>query len=109
FALRTNAALSIPLPRVATGAFLHYTSFVVISAMLVGGGARQGLWSDALVELAALPLFAWALFKFTPSQLSRGGQGAIVLLCVILALPLFQLIPMPPFVWSGLRGRGQIA
>src|SRR5712692_1676407 len=77
--------------------------------MLFGGAARQGLWSDALVELAALPLFAWALFKLTPSQLGRGGQGAIVLLCAILALPLFQLIPMPPFLWSSLPGRGEIA
>ncbi len=101
--------LSIPLPRAATDAFVPYTSVVVVLAMLFGGAARQGLWSDALVELAALPLFAWALFKLTPSQLGRGGQGAIVLLCAILALPLFQLIPMPPFLWSSLPGRGEIA
>jgi hypothetical protein len=104
-----NAALSISLPRVAIGAFLPYTSFVVILAMLFGGGARQGLWSDALVELAAMPLFAWALFKLTPSQLGRGGPTAIVLLCSILALPLLQLIPMPPFLWNILPGRGEIA
>jgi hypothetical protein len=107
--LRTNAAVSIALPRVATGAFLYYTSFVVILAMFFGGGARQGLWSDALVELAALPLLAWALFKLTPSQLSRGGLTAIALLCAILALPLLQLIPVPPFLWSSLPGREEIA
>jgi O-antigen ligase len=88
---------------------LHYTSFVVVLGMLFGGGARQGLWSDALVELVALPLLAWALFKLTPSQLGRGGQGAIVLLCAILAWPILQLIPMPPFLWSSLPGRGEIA
>jgi O-antigen ligase len=77
--------------------------------MLFGGAARQGLWSDALVELVSLPLLAWALFKLTPSQLGRGGRGALVLLCAILALPLFQLIPMPPFLWSSLPGRGEIA
>src|SRR5262249_36882190 len=96
-----NAALSIPLPRVATGAFLPYTGFVVILAMLFGG--------HALVELVALPLLAWALFKLTPSQLGRGGPTAIILLCAILALPLFQLIPMPAFLWSTLPGRGEIA
>src|SRR6266851_8058889 len=85
FALR---ARSVPVPRVAIDAFLPYTSFVVVLAMLFGGAARQGLWSDALVELAALPLLAWALFKLTPSQLGRGGKGATVLLCAILALPL---------------------
>jgi hypothetical protein len=81
--------------------FLYYTGFVVILAMLLGG--------HALVELVALPLLAWALFKLTPSQLGRGGATAIVLLCAILALPLFQLIPMPPFLWSSLPGRAEIA
>jgi O-antigen ligase len=83
-------------------------SFVVILAMLFGGGGNQG-WSDAVVQLAALPLLAWALFKLTPSELSRSGQWAIALLCVILALPLLQLIPMPPSLWVGLPGRGEVA
>ena len=89
-----KAAVSIPLPRFATDAFLPYTSFVVVLAMLFGAGGIQG-WSDAVVQLAALPLLAWALFRLTPSQLGRGGQWAIVLLCAILALPLLQLIPLP--------------
>src|SRR6266480_3632256 len=103
-----NAAVSIPLPRVAADAFLPYTSFVVVLAMLFGGGGNQG-WSDAVVQLAALPLLAWALFKLNPAQLGRAGQWAIALLCAILALPLLQLIPMPPSVWSSLPGRGEIA
>ena len=103
-----NAALSIPLPRVAADAFLPYTSFVVVLAMLFGAGGIQE-WSDAVVQLAALPLLAWALFKLTPSQLGRGGQWAIVLLCAILALPLLQLIPLPPSLWSSLPGRREFA
>jgi len=76
--------------------------------MLFGGAGGYG-WSDAIVQLAALPLLAWALFKLTPSLLGRHGQWAIVLLCAIIAWPLLQLIPMPPSVWSGLPGRGEIA
>jgi hypothetical protein len=106
--LRTNATVSIALPRVITDAFLPYTSFVVVLALLFGGGGGYG-WSDAVVQLAALPLLAWALFKLTPSQLDRGGQWAIILLGAILAWPLLQLIPMPPSLWSGLPGRGEIA
>jgi O-antigen ligase len=89
-------------------AFLPYTSFVVILAMLFGGGGNQG-WSDVVVQLAALPLLAWALYKLNPSQLGRSGQWAIALLCAGLALPLLQLIPMPPSLWSGLPGHGEIA
>jgi O-antigen ligase len=106
--LRDHAVVNISLPRAATEAFLPYTSFVVILAMLFGGGGNQG-WSDALVQLAALPLLAWAFFKISPSQLDRQGQWAIVLLCAILAWPLLQLIPLPPYVWSNLPGRGAIA
>ena len=106
--LRTSAAVRITLPRIATDAFLPYTCFVVTLALLFGGGGGYG-WSDAVVQLAALPLLAWALFKLTPSQLGRGGQWAIVLLCAIIAWPLLQLIPMPPSLWSGLPGRGEIA
>src|SRR5215469_865141 len=76
--------------------------------MLFGGGGNQG-WSDAVVQLAALPLLAWALFRLNPSQIDRNGQCAIVLLCAILALPLLQLMPMPPSLWRGLPGRGEIA
>src|SRR6516225_8298716 len=103
-----STAVSIPLPRVAADAFLPYTSLVIVLAMVFGAGGVQG-WSDAIVQLVALPLLAWALFRLTPSQLGRSGQWAIVLLCAILALPLLQLIPMPPSLWSSLPGRGEIA
>jgi O-antigen ligase len=106
--LRTHSVVSIPLPRVATDLFLPYTSFVVILAMIFGGGGNQG-WSDAIVQLAALALLAWALFKVNPSRLGRAGQWAIALLCGIVALPLLQLVPMPPSVWSSLPSRGEIA
>jgi O-antigen ligase len=106
--LRTNAIVSVPLLRVATDLFLPCTSFVVVSAMIFGGGGNQG-WSDAIVQLAALPLLAWALFRLNASQLDRSGQWAIVLLCAILALPLLQLIPLPPSVWSSLPGRAEVA
>ena len=76
--------------------------------MLFGGGGNEG-WSDAIVQLAALPLLAWALFKVNPSRLGRAGQWAIALLCGIVALPLLQLVPMPPSVWSSIPGRGEIA
>ena len=103
-----NVAVSIPLPRIAADTFLPYTSFFVVLAILFGGDGIQG-WSDAVVQLAALPLLAWAFFKLTPSRLGRGGQSAIVLLCAIVVLPLLQLIPLPPSLWSALPGRGEIA
>jgi len=106
--LRTHAAISIPLPRAGTDLFLPYIGCVVVLALLFGGGGNQG-WSDAVVQLAALPLLAWALFKLAPSRLGSCGQWAVSLLFAILALPLLQLIPVPPLLWSGLPGRSEIA
>src|SRR6516164_11636094 len=103
-----STAVSIPVPRVATDAFLPYTSLVIVLAMVFGVGGVQG-WSDAIVQLAALPLLVWALFRLNPSQLGRGGQWALALLCVILALPLLQLVPLPPSLWSDLPGRRDFA
>ena len=104
--MRTNATVSIPL--LGADAFVPYAIFVVILAMLFGGGGTYQ-WPDAIVQLSALPLLAWALFKLTPSELGRGGRWAIGLLCAIFALPLLQLIPMAPSLWTGLPGRGEIA
>jgi O-antigen ligase len=89
-------------------AFLPYTSLVVIVAMLFGGGARQGLWPNAVVELAALPLLAWSLAYLAPGKLSRSAFWGVILLCAILALPLLQLIPLPPATWTVLPGRKEI-
>jgi O-antigen ligase len=104
--LRTNATVSIPL--LSADGFVPYTIFVVILVMLFGGGGTYQ-WPDAVVQLSALPLLAWALFKLTPSELGRGGRWAIGLLCGIFALPLLQLIPMTPSLWTRLPGRGEIA
>ena len=76
--------------------------------MLFGGGARQGLWSDVVVQLAALPLLAWALFRLRTLQLSGNARRAVILLCAIIALPLIQLVPLPPKIWASLPGRPEI-
>jgi O-antigen ligase len=107
-ALRNNVVVSIPLLRVATDLFLPYTSFVVVLAMVFGGVGDQG-WSDVVVQLAALPLLAWALCRLNPSQLGRRGEWAVALLCATIALPLLHLIPMPPSLWGALPGRDEIA
>lgn len=76
--------------------------------MLLGGGTIQGLWSDAIVQLAAIPLIPWALFRLAPRQLSRSAAWAMLLLLGIIGLPLIQLVPLPPKLWAALPGRHEI-
>ncbi|MDE2579946.1 MAG: O-antigen ligase family protein [Hyphomicrobiales bacterium] len=51
--------------------------------------------------LAAAPGAATLLWR-------RGGKPVLALLALIIALPLIQLIPMPPAIWTHLPGRGPI-
>lgn len=107
--MSTQASLTVPMPRVGEGAFSLYTGAVVAVAMLFGGGARQGLWPEAIAELAALPLAAIALFRLSPSRLTSSGRWSLVILAAIVALPALQLVPLPPSFWRALPGRAEIA
>lgn len=74
----------------------------------MGGAARQGLWSDAVVQIYSLFVLGliaarWQGGMLQLSLLSMALLGGLVL------LPLLQLVPLPAFLWSHLPGRGAIA
>src|SRR6185503_8570434 len=79
---------------------------VLLLALLLGGGTRQGLWSDAIVQLASLPLLASALFQLSRAEFSGRGRVALFLLSAVVLLPILQLLPLPPAIWTLLPGRG---
>ena len=94
--------------RAASNGVVFWPACLVLAAALMfGGAARQGLASDAIPELAALPLLAVALPRALPA-LARHA-GALALVIGVVALPCAQLIPLPPSVWSGLPGRAIVA
>ena len=70
------------------------------------GGASQGhALRLALVELASLPLLVLASRRLVTTGLWRDHRFALGLLAALVAIPLIQLIPLPPAVWTGLPGR----
>jgi hypothetical protein len=87
--------------------FFLLTAFVLLVALTIGGAARQGLGSDAIPEIASLPLFAMAFPRAWPI-LKRSSTG-LALVFGVLALPFLQLIPLPYWVWSFLPGRQSVA
>jgi O-antigen ligase len=71
------------------------------------GGATHGdALSSAVVRLASLPLLGVAVWRLAQRRQRPRAQAAIWLLCAIIAVPLIQLIPLPPQLWSRLPGHG---
>lgn len=84
-------------------------SVVLLALSFVFGGAsREHALRLALVEMAALPLLVLAGGRLIKTGLWRDHRLALSLLAAIVALPLLQLIPLPPAVWTGLPGRDQM-
>lgn len=99
--------MTLAIPRwLADGALPFATATVILLALVFGGGTQQGFWSDAIIQLASLPLMAVVLVS---PNLMRVPRGPIILLCLLVALPLAQIIPLPPTLWTALPGREEIA
>ena len=82
---------------------------VLALALVLGGGTRQGLWSDAVVELAGLVLSAALLPILLQPTFVLRQKAVATIVGLILLLPLVQLVGMPPALWTLLPGRNLIA
>ena len=82
---------------------------VLLAFSFAFGGASQGhALRLALVELASLPLLVLASGQLIQTGLWREHRFALGLLAAVVAIPLLQLIPLPPAVWTGLPGRNEM-
>lgn len=85
---------------IATAALLAF-SFVF------GGASRLHELRLALVELAAIPVLLLAARRLIASDAAPPSRFALWLLAALTAIPLIQIIPLPPAVWTNLPGRDQ--
>ncbi len=76
---------------------------LALAAMLGGGGTPAPLLELVLQLVASLLVAIWAV------QMSRRGRAvsipALIILAAFVAVPLLQLIPLPPALWHQLPGR----
>jgi O-antigen ligase len=83
------------------GALLAITQFA-------GGASRAEVFGQVIVRGASwLLLIVAILFGNRPDF--RAGRPVVLLLAAVVLLPLMQLIPLPPSIWTALPGRDLIA
>ncbi len=84
------------------------SAVLLVFSFAFGGASRQHELRLALVELAALPLAVLAGVRLIQSSRWREHKLALGLAAAIVAVPLIQLIPLPPGLWTALPGRDQM-
>lgn len=85
------------------------TAVLLAFAFLLGGASRQHELRLAVLELVALPVLVLALLALLRRNIASTHPLALAVLAAIAALPLLQLIPLPPGVWTALPGRSEPA
>jgi O-antigen ligase len=87
----------------------YFCAFGLVSCLLLGGGTRGGFLSDAILQFLSLPVLIAALWRITDAPLSREMRRSLAFFAAILGVPLAQLIPLSPAIWTNLRGRETVA
>jgi O-antigen ligase len=61
-----------------------------------------------MIELLAAGALAWHVVRGWRAPLDWWSAAAMILLLLVLALPLVQLVPLPPSWWTALPGRDDV-
>ena len=81
---------------------------LLVFSFAFGGASHSHALRLALVELASLPLLVLASRRLITTGAWRDHRFPLGLLAALVAIPLVQLIPLPPAIWTGLPGRDQM-
>src|SRR6476661_9981071 len=80
-----------------TNSLLYLSGFVVVASLLLGGGTRGGFLSDAILQLVAIPLLLFALWRILDVPLTKEARRVLWFCAAVVAIPLIQLVPLPPW------------
>ncbi|MER9443614.1 O-antigen ligase family protein [Mesorhizobium sp. M0340] len=73
---------------------------VLFLSLLIGGGTADGLYTDTLIEIAAI-VSAAAVFSLTSGQ--KSPRSALWLLIGAVVFGVLQIVPLPAALFHGLR------
>lgn len=83
---------------------------ILVASIMLGGGTRGGFLSDTMLELLAIPAFLAALSSLfaLPTESRRRAKWALTLCSAIALVPLLQLVPLPPWMWTAMPHRQEM-
>jgi O-antigen ligase len=89
------------------------TALTLLAALLLGGGTRGGFLSDALLQLLAIPLLLLSASRlgdlFWRQRVKlRELRWELVFCLAVVLVPLLQLVPLPPALWTLLPHRAPL-
>lgn len=103
---RSSRSRSQLLPSIDS--FLIVVMLYLGACLTLGGGTLEHFVSDVALQGLAVPLVLWASWRLLDVPAldgGRRGRAGLAFCLLIAALPLAQLVPLPPSVWTLLPGR----
>jgi O-antigen ligase len=99
---------------VPAGPMFWFAAAMLALSVVLGGGTRSGFLSDALLQLIAIPplliaVSGLARLARSDSKAFRQIRPGLIFAAAIVLVPLIQLIPLPPAIWSFLPGHAPLA
>ncbi|SFV32746.1 O-antigen ligase family protein [Hyphomicrobium facile] len=82
---------------------------MIAASLLLGGGTRAGFLSDSILQLASIPLLLLASTRILGLERTKETNAILAFCVAIVLVPLLQLVPLPPAIWSHLPERANVA
>ena len=86
------------------GGLRFVAASLLMAALLLGGATQGGFIAQAAVRVLGLACLLVVVWR-SPTLWAPGARWPLLLLVCIIAVPLLQLIPLPPDVWARLPSR----
>lgn len=77
--------------------------------LVFGGGTRTFEIGDVIAEALCLPVIVVTALRMRDTPLGAMQMSALAIAALMFLVPLLQLIPLPPDIWTKLPGRAFVA
>ncbi len=81
------------------------TAAFLALCLALGGGTKAGFAGDGILQLLAIPLLLVTVTQAWTLRPAPGMTTALAFASAIVLVPLLQLVPLPPSLWTHLPGR----